>query len=141
MFTTVRQRARLHRGDRAAPQEREAVRHRTARKAMLSLAAALAAVLLVADVAGASVVTYWSGYRTTDTWYAVNGYWSYYGNEVSGPTGVTYHAALLRSNGQWVVWGSGTNYIYVGDTSGYYVSPRCAQTSSGTVNFWCKAYY
>ncbi|MFN0025662.1 MAG: hypothetical protein ACKV2O_00560 [Acidimicrobiales bacterium] len=140
MIEPVRRTARDPRSG-GAQRERPLPWRRAARRGALSLIGALASVLLLADVAGASVVTYWSGYRTTGTWYAVNGYWSYYGNEVSGPTGPTYQAGMVRSNGEWVSWGAGANYIYIGNNSGYYVSPRCAQTSSGTVNFWCKAYY
>lgn len=106
-----------------------------------TLGAALCASALLGDVAGASVQTYWSGVRASGSWYAVPGYWSYWGNEASGPGGVTYYVAMVRSNGSWVSYSQGTGWAYTSNTTSYYVSPQCAQTSAGSVNFWCKGYY
>ncbi len=114
---------------------------RRRRQLLSSAAAAVGLVGLLGDVAGASTQVYWSGSRASGSWYIVPGYWSYWGNEVSGPSNVTYSAAMYTSSGYSVGSGTGYNYVYVSNTSGSYVSPRCKQDSSGSVNFWCKAYY
>ena len=116
-------------------------RRRRRRLRALVFPMVIALVALLADSAGASVVTYWSGTRASGSWYVVPGYWSYYGNEVSGPGGVTYAAAMYTSSGYLVASGSSWNYVYVGYGGGLYVSPRCMQQSGGSVNFWCNAYY
>lgn len=114
-------------------------RRRRARWFLVALATIV--TTMIGDVAGASVTTYFSGVRASGSWYAVPGYWSYNTNEVSGQSGATYHAAMFTSNGTQVAFSSGWNYAVTSIWTGAYVSPRCAQTSSGSRNMWCKAYY